>query len=170
MPYIRLKLTLNQEVLDNLRQLPVRAQRNIKQRIRTELAPELEQDARELMAQGPALVSPFVFGSRQSARYFFWLVRHNPELSDGLHWIRTGIIEQGWRAEVSDRFSIGMITIRNIQPDAKYVYGPWAVAGHINTGWPEEAQSARALLVEKARERVYSMWKESVHEAAQGQG
>lgn len=172
MPYFKMKLELNQELLTRLRALPVRAQQNMKTLIATELAPDLEQDANDLMAEGPEVSSPFVFGTDLSMRKYFYMVRHGEVETDGEHYLREpgpDTVQGGFRAEVSStRFNIGMIQIRNLHPRAKYVYGPWAVQGHINTGWPQQAEIVRQLLREKAVERVEEMWKKAVTDAAKG--
>ena len=128
----KLKLELNERLLERLRQLPERSQRNIRRKIATELVPQLQEDVDELLTEPPGPVSiPFKFGSWESMIYYIMMVRADPTLTDGEHWLRSTIIERGFRVEASDRFRLTMITVRNIQPKAKYVYGPWQVAGQI---------------------------------------
>lgn len=173
------KISINQELLTRLRELPERAQRNIRRKIQTELQPELQQDVQALLGNAPGPVSsPFEFGSELSKRFFFFLIRSNPTLSDGEHWIRVGTIENAWRVTVSDRLRESLITLSNIQREstgqkpfpARYVYAPWAVSGHIKTGWPELLRQVQDLIRTKAHNRIYRMWGDSIHEAAQGQG
>lgn len=177
----RMHLTINQELLNRLRQMPDRAQRNLRRRLQTELAPELQQDVDALMQPGPGPVAePFAFGTAKSKRYFFALVREHPEYTDGTHWLRGGpmAIENAFRVQISDRLRENLVNIKNVQREstgtkpwpARYVLGPWAVAGHIRTGWPEQADIARQLLREKAIKRIIEMWKESVRDAVKGVG
>src|SRR5882724_1737955 len=98
MPQFKMKLTINQGVLNNLRTLPDRAKRIFRNRMQTEVRPRLQQlvDDKfpELVPDGP--ISPFVFGTGKSQNYYFWLIGQDPELTDGKHWIRTGDIENAW--------------------------------------------------------------------------
>jgi hypothetical protein len=170
-PYFRMRLTVNEDLLNRLRQLPERSQRNLRRKLATELKPELQADVDELFAEPPPPVSdPFEFGTEKSHIYYILMVRENPILTDGQHWIRTGIIESGFNVEVSDRLRGNLIRIRNIQPDARYVFGPWLVPGHRNTGWPEWVERARPFLQEKMIRRIEEMWAEAVREAIKGQG
>lgn len=168
-PFFKMKLELNENLLERLRQLPERSRRNLKRKMVTELGPELQKDVDELMSEPPGPVSdPFRFGSWESMIYYIMLVREDPTLTDGKHWLRTTIIESGFRVEVSDRFSLTMIRVRNIQPKAKYVYGPWQVAGHENTGWGENFAEIKAFLRQKMRTSVRRMWREAIKEARKG--
>lgn len=170
-PLFKMRLKVNQELLTRLRELPVRAQRLIKLRIRTELGPDLEKDANELMLEGPGQVSdPFEFGTDKSRRFYMALVNEYPELTDGEHWLRSGDIETSFVVEVSDRFRENLIRIVNKHSKGKYVLGPWLVAGHENTGWPEKAEEVRLQLQGKARREIARMWRESVKQAFKGQG
>lgn len=176
---LKVKLDVNQELIARLRELPQRAQRNIRRKIQTELQPELQQDVQTLLGDAPGPVSsPFEFGSELSKRFYFFLVSSNPELSDGEHWIRTGMLESGWRVTVSDRLRESLVTVSNIQREstgqkpfpARYVYAPWAVSGHIKTGWPELLTQTRELLRTKTHNRIYGLWGDSIREAIRGQG
>jgi hypothetical protein len=173
MPYFRLKLDINQQMLANMRALPVRAQQNLKTLMATELAPELQADTNDLMEKGPTLVSPFEFGSVASARKYFYMVAQGEVPFDGEHYIREGgpdSVQGGFRVEVSTtRFSIGMIQIRNLNPKSRFVFGPWLVAGHSNTDWPDYAELARQPLRATTIERVTQMWRRAVTAAAKGQ-
>ena len=170
-PFLQLKLRQNQDMLDKLRQLPVRAQRNIRRKIVTELLPWLEQRSHELMTQPwVAPSSPFKFGTPQSRLYYFWLIRHNPGLTDDHHWIRTMRLESSFRFEASDRLRGVQIKGGPTDPDSRYVFGPWLVAGHRNTGWPERVEQVRRILQAEMRHRLRRMWKEAVREARRGQG
>ena len=163
---------MNEQALANLRGLPVRAQRIMKTKIATELGPILQQATNDLFEQGPLPVdSPFTFGSDLSKRFYHWLVTVNPSLSDGSHWIRNGDIERAFVVEVSStRCSMGMIQVRNTNPDAKFVFGPWLVEGHRRTGWPDQADVVRYLLRERALEWLRQEWPASWREAAKGEG
>lgn len=169
-----MRLSVDQDQIAALRAMPDRARSLMRVKMQTILKPELQADVNALMEQGPSPVdSPFHFGSDKSARYYFALVTAFPELSDGRHWIRRSDIENAWRVEVGTQFREGLITVVNQLREstgtkpfpAFYVYGPWAPLGHINTGWPEQADIARQLLQEKARTRIRELWRESLHEA-----
>lgn len=173
-PFLQLKLQTNQDLLDKLRQLPDRSQRNIRRKIVTELVPYLERRANELMNDNPPMVSsPFAFGGpnrgMRSKLYYFWLIRSNPDLTDGAHWIRTGHLEQGWRFEASDRFRSIQVTGRNVEDKAQYVFGPWLVPGHANTGWPEKVEQVREQLQIEMRRMIARLWREAINEALKGQ-
>lgn len=176
---LRMKLTLNEELLERMRQLPIRVQRNIRRKIAVELAPELQADVSRLMgtAPGPS-PSDFQFGSEKSRRYYFFLIRSNPELSDGEHWIRSGLLETSWIVEASDRFRVNQITISNNLRQStgtrdfpgKYVYGSFAPEGHIETGWPAQAQQMRNIMQAKMRRVIRVMVRDSVNEGLRGEG
>ena len=170
-PLFQARVTINQSLLDNLRELPRRTQANLRRKLQTELKPELQKEVNTFFEQGPEPVSsPFVFGTLKSRNYYFWLVRNNPDLSDGAHWLRRGIIEQGFDVSVSDRLRANLILIRNIQPEAKYALGPWLVRGHALTGWPDQFEMARELIRAKAVDRVVYLAKEALSEAMQNNG
>lgn len=148
-----------------MRELPDRTQRLLRNKLQVELKPELQKDVDMLFEQGPTVSSPFEFGSDESRNYYFWLIRNNPALSDGSHWLRRGIVEEGFDVSISDRLRLNLILIRNIQPEAKYVFGPWLVRGHAKTGWPNMFEVARQLIREKAVDRVVALAQEAVNEA-----
>jgi hypothetical protein len=181
MPFFKMRMTADQGTLGRLRELPVRFQRNVRRQIVTVIGPELQKDVDQLMTREPGPVSsPFAFGSPKSMAYWFFLVTLYPELTDGEHYIRTGADETGFRVEVSDRFRENQITIRNIQDSeyflrggfplhkAKYVYGPWQVQGHKNTGWGREFETLHAQLQEKARTLIRAAGRLALAEAKKG--
>ncbi len=178
----RLRITVNQELLAKWRVVPERTQQNFRRKLVTVLGPELQREVNELMRPGPG---PSLFGSGfntpESRRYWFLLIKANPGMTDGAHYIRTGLIEEGFRVFVSDRLRGNQITIRNIQEAApgndlkphlraSYVYGPRLVLGHLITGWVEEGQVAGELLREYAIERCKELFAEALREAVKGQG
>ena len=170
-PIFKMRLQVNQDLLERLRALPERAQRNIKRKIRIELGPVLEEDANDLMEEGPGQVSsPFQFGTDKSRKFYLALVNEYPELTDGEHWLRTGEIERSFVVEVSDRFRENLIRIVNKHGKGRFVLGPWTVQGHINTGWPDFADEVRQVLRAKARREIARMWRDSIREAIKGQG
>jgi hypothetical protein len=63
-----------------------------------------------------------------------------------------------------------LIRVVNIQPDSRFVIGPWAVAGHINTGWPEIVEKARPILQAKMIAKIEELWREAVKAAIRGEG
>lgn len=126
------------------------------------------------MKDGPLPVSdPFVFGSNPDAAkrshdaYMAILRNMGIKPQNGLHWERTGEIEQSWRTLVGENLAI---VVLNVHPNAKWVYGPWAVPGHLATGWLNQAIVARQQLRQETYARLHHMWRQSVHEAAQGKG
>lgn len=169
-PFVQMRLTTNQDLLDKLRQLPERAQRNIRRKIATELVPYLEARAKELMSDMTMPSSPFVFGTPRSRLYYFWLIHNNKSLADDSHWIRTMRIESGFRFNASDRFRQIQIKGRNVEDKAQYVFGPWLVPGHRNTGWPEKLEEVRQQLEAESRAKLKEMWHDSVREGLKGQG
>jgi hypothetical protein len=164
-----MRLTVNQDLLDRLRQLPERAQRNLRRELVTTFKGEMQDKVDDLIeAPGPVSV-PFAFGSENSRLYYVIMVnREDTTLTDGAHWIRTKIIESGFNVEVSDRLRGNLITIRNIQPNARYVFGPWLVAGHGNTGWPEVVERARPILQQMMIAKLEALWREAVKQAING--
>lgn len=175
----RLKLTVDPTWLERVRALPERAQRNVRRKIQTELVPELQSDVETILADAPGPVaSPFQFGSTKSQHYWFAMIRANPNLTDGSHWIRTGLLEGSWVVSASDRLRMTQITVSNILREstgtepfpAKFVYGPFAPPGHIATGWPALLENARQALHAKMLNRVYQLWGESLKEGVKGQG
>lgn len=170
-PFFEMKLVQNDELLTKLRELPDRSQRNVRRKIVTELVPWLEARANELMSEGMVLPSsPFAFGTQRSRKYYFWLIHNNPTLVDDFHWIRTLRIEQSWQFEASDRLRAIQIHGRNAIPEARYVFGPYQVAGHRNTGWDQRAEEVRQILQQESRREISRMWRDAVREALAGQG
>lgn len=171
-PFCQLKLVQNQDLLDRLRELPERSQRNIRRLIVTELVPYLEQRANELMsADSPMPVSsPFAFGTDASRKFYFAMIHSNPELTDGSHWLRTFRIEQGWQFEASDRLRGVQIRGRNAIPEATYVFGPYLVEGHRRTGWPEKAEEMRLQLNLEMKGYIARLWRMAVRDALDGKG
>lgn len=180
----RIRLTVNQELLARWRAVPERTQRNFRRKLVTILGPELQREVNDLMKPGPG---PSLFGSGfntvKSRKFWFVLIQANPGMTDGNHYIRTGLIEAGHRVYISDRLRGNLITIRNVQEAgpyqkgdltprlrARYVYGPRLVLGHITTGWPDEALAAEELLQAYAIERCKALFAESVREALKGIG
>lgn len=163
----RMRVKVNEALLARLREMPARAKREFKTKLRTELIPELERDLENLAIPGP-VSDPFQFGSERSHLWYIIHLRQHPELADDKHWIRRGEIENSFHARISDRIREDLITIFNNHPKAKYVYGPWQVAGHHNTGWDAEAMEARQLLREKVNIRTAQLWRDSVRSAVKG--
>ena len=171
-PQFKFTLTINQAYLDTLRQLPDRAQRNLRKLLVTEVGPQLQEATDALFEQGPAVSSPFAFGTEPSRYHYFKMIREDPDLTAGLHWVRhpedEDSVEKGFWVKVSDRLRGALITVTNIHPKAKYVFGPWLVPGHGNTGWPEQAVIARMLLHEKAMELIRDAYLRALAAAKKG--
>lgn len=176
----RFKLSINEAMLTRWRELPERAQRNMKRKLREELVPELQTFVDEFMREGPPLSAPFTFNTEASKRYWFYLLDAGLVESDGSHYERTGQIETGWRVMLSSRFRAEMVTIQNIQfsradpsggfRNAAYVYGPRYVFGHVATGWVDQADHLRRSVQERFVVGAQRLWRESVREAKRGQG
>lgn len=165
--YFKLKLTVNRDIIDAMRQLPDRARARLRVKLQTVLKPELQADTDAIFEQGPEPVdNPFTFETPASRRKYFAIVTADPTLSDGRHWIRVGTTAEGFDVEVSSQFREGLITIRNVQSEARFLFGPpRAVIGHARTGWPDFAETARQLLHEKAVSRVQELWYEALNES-----
>lgn len=172
------KMTINQVVVAKLKALPQRIKRNFKTKIRTKVAPELEKDTLALMSPDPGPVSnPFAFGSRESEIYYLILVRTHPELSDGKHWKRDHEIQDAFRIKVTDYVRGDLLSITNIQRQStgtkpwpgRYLYGPWMVQGHINTGWSAQFNAAKAILHDKAILLIIQAGNEALREAGRGE-
>lgn len=160
-----MKLTINQALMERLRALPEKAKSTMRRKVREVLKPEMKQLLDSLLPLNPGPPSnPFQFGTDKSLRYYFWLISAIDGLTDGKHWIRTGEVDSGFDIEVSDRLQANLVTVLNRHPAAKYVYGPWQVAGHKNTGWQTEANALRQLLLDYAIRRSYELWVEAVRE------
>ena len=166
----RVKLTIG-NAIQRLKAIPDNAIRIFRERIGTELPDAVQAQVLEIMAQEPGEPSsPFEFGSTLSARYYFWLITHFPGLSDGEHWIRTGDLEHSFQTEVSYSGLGGKITVFSTRPDAAFVYGPWQVMGHKNTGWGEQYAKAQKLILSYAKNLTFEIWDESVYQAAKEAG
>lgn len=170
-PFFTMRLVTNEDLLSNLRELNERSQRNVRRRIVTELVPFLEKTFNELMSEPMTLpYTPFAFGTSRSRKFYFWLIHNNPSLVDDLHWIRTMRLETSFQFEASDRLRTVQIRGRSAEGDARYVFGPWTVAGHRNTGWPERVEQVRAQVQAMMRREIARLWRDSVREALKGQG
>lgn len=176
-PLFRLRLKVNDKLLTRLRGLPERAQQDVRRRMQTELAPELQDRANQLLGADPGPVSePFVFGNSPDAAQrshdaYMAIVRETQGANDpNGHWIRTGIIETGFRVVISDRLRSSLIRVFNVQPKARYVYGPWQVMGHSATGWTRDFDVKARLLRKEAIRRILELWRQSVNDAARGEG
>lgn len=170
-PVFGAKFTIDQSLLDALRQLPERAQQNLRRRMQTELAPKLQVRANELFGADPGPVSePFVFGNSPDAaarshNAYMAIVREVQGANDpNGHWIRTGIIEEGFRISISDRLRASLIRLTNVQPKSRYVLGPWQVAGHANTGWGKQFAQARMTLRQEAIVAIMALWKQALND------
>lgn len=164
-------ITVNQGLLQQLRDLPMRAQRNLRARMQTELQPELQDRVDALMGEPPGPVSePFEFGSAKSRAFYFILIRENPGLTDGAHWIWTGEMASGFRVEISDRLRENLIRVINRKQKAPFVYGPWMVAGHLNTGYSLQVSIARRQLRQYAIRRILVFWRQAVRDGLRGVG
>lgn len=171
-----MKLTIPQSLLDKLRSLPERIQINTRRYFVTEVGPELQADVDAIMPTlvPPGVSSPFVFGNSpdaatRSREHYFGMLRADPSLSDGSHWIRRPEVEKGFRVFVSDRLRGGLVTISNVHPDAKWVYpGIFQVFGHANSGWGEQFDEAKRVLREVLMKRVRAAAVKGTNDAIHG--
>lgn len=160
---------VNQRLLERLRELPERAQRNLRNKMQTQLKGDLQAQVDELMGERPGEIdSPFTFGTDKSRAKYFVIIRENPDLTDGAHWIWTGELASGFKVEISDRLRENLIRIVNQKQKAPFVYGPWAVAGHINTGYLQQVSLAKQQLRQYAIRTIIRYWRESVREGLRG--
>jgi hypothetical protein len=171
---LKISFTLNQQLGGKLKDLPPKIKSNFKTKLRTKLRPELEELANSLLNVEPGPVSePFEFGTPRSKRYYIILVKKNPGLTDGQHWKRRGLEQEAFRIMIRDYVRADLISLVNIQRQstgtepypARYTYGPWAVAGHINTGWPALLQRATPILRTRAIDRAIDLGNEALREA-----
>ncbi len=166
----RAKLTIGNAV-NRLRSIPDRAIRIFQERINSDLQSSVEARVLAIMAEDPGVPSsPFEFGTVLSGRYYFWLITHIPGLSDGDHWIRAGDLEHSFQTEVQFAGKTGKLTVFSVRPDAAFVYGPWQVMGHKNTGWDQQYEKARRLVLTEAKNLTFDIWDESVYQAAKEAG
>ncbi len=177
----RMRLTINQALLQKLRDIPERAQRNLRQKVQTQLKSELQSDVDSLMETPPGEPSsPFEFASDASRGMYFILLREFPDMSDGRHYIRTGDTASSFEVVISDKLRESLISIVNPKTVsgkvrkgygtalAKYIYGPWESPGHLDTGYPQQALTARERLTAKAKMRIVGYWQEANSEELRG--
>lgn len=158
-------------VFQRLKSIPDRAAVKFRESIGAEVSGDLQMRVREIMAEEPGEPSsPFEFGSATSLRFWFWLITHNPTLSDGEHWLRTGDLEAGWQTDVSYAGFSTTITVFNTRPSANVIYGPKAVPGHERTGWPKNYERARALVLKEAKLAAFDTFGKAVYDAAREAG
>ena len=154
-----------------LRKVPKMVFEKFAGRLEIKVDQELLAKVLEILAETPGEpVSPFRFGTDKSLRFWFWLITQYPNLTDGSHWLRTGDIESAWQTEVTFGEMRATIMVFNTRPDAKYVYGPWAVAGHIATGWPDQWMKAKAFIYAEMDNVVVETFDEAIYEAAKEAG
>lgn len=139
-----------------IRTLPVRAQREFRRELQTQVKPAVEQDVQELVAPypGPA-AHPFQFATDKSRRWYFANFR-GP-------YVRSMKLFQSWSVRVSSTIRQDLITIRNLRPESVFVYGPRQVPGHRRTGWGgPNFQAGLDLTREHARQLVVALWRRVV--------
>lgn len=175
MPYFTMRLTVNQDWLNNMRALPERSQRNVRRAIQTQLKPDLQDQVKQLtpLDPGPS-VHPFAFGTELSRKYYFWLITQNEDLTDGNSWKRhpddPESVENAFQVEASDRLRGSLIKIFNNNSAGKWVYGPYQVSGFAATGWQNEAESMRQLLHEYAVGELRRLWRQALVDGLRGEG
>ena len=158
--------------LERLRGLGDRVARNFRNRIGTEVSPDLQAGVLAIMAESPGVASsPFEFGGELSGvsgysnnnlsrRFYFWLITSGvfSGATDGKHWIRSGETENSWQTQISFGTFTGKFTLFTKNPAAKYLYGPWQVAGHRNTGWGQQMNNAKTLVFQEAKRAVFDVF------------
>src|SRR5258706_6582580 len=160
------------KAFDKLAQIPGRAAQIFRERLGSEISPELQSYVLAIMAETPGEPSsPFEFATLKSSRFYFWLITSSvfSAASDGAHWIRSGEIENSWQVEVSYGALNATIRVFSNNPAAKFVYGPNPndqVAGHKHTGWGEQFIRAQKLVLSQAKRATFVVWRESVKQAA----
>lgn len=161
-------------VWDKLAGIPDAAARIFREKLGTEISPQLQEDVLAIMAQGPGEPSsPFAFATEKSARFYFWLITSSVfnAASDGNHWIRSGETENAWQVQIAVGTLKSTIRIINPKPWSKYVYGPaWQVEGHARTGWGRQYLEAQKLLLKAAKRTTLEVWTESVKQAVKEAG
>lgn len=175
MPRVKLDITISPASLAKFKDLPLRAQRNLRRLIVTELGPELELIVKEMVAASPPRTNEtFVFASDQSRKFYFWLLYNDPNLSQNGHWARggEGSIEDAWTVHVSDTLQETMIRVRNDRRKVKGIsQGEYPaqylfrVPGHLNTGWLEWKWRMEDELRTVLRTRTMALWRQACREA-----
>jgi hypothetical protein len=162
------------KAFDKLMQIPERAAQIFRERLGSEISPELQSYVLAIMAETPGEPSsPFEFATLRSARFYFWLITSSvfSAASDGAHWIRSGEIENSWQTKVEYGALSANLTVFSNNPAAKYVYGPaFQVEGHRRTGWGEQYERAQKLVLQEAKRVTFVVWGESVRQAKKDVG
>ena len=172
MSYFKFKISVNQERIDTWRSAPRRARDIFRRLLQTEFRDELQDAVDALMPDlAPAsAVYPFAFGTEKSKWYYLHVIIPEGLVeTDGSHYLRSGAIENGFRVLVADYFIGDLVTIKNIQPKAVYVYGPRQVLGFSLSGWGAEMDVARDLLREEAIKLLEVYWRQAVRMALNGE-
>lgn len=158
----RVKVTQPTATILAIRTLPVRAQREFRRELQTQVKPEIEKDVQELVAPYPGPVvsgpdHPFEFATDKSRRFYFaTLGKRGP-------YVRSKQLFQSWTVRIGSQIRADMITILNLKSYSKFVYGPRQVPGHRRTGWGgPNFQAGLDLTREHARQLVVTLWRRVV--------
>lgn len=159
--------------IPKLRNLFPGAVRAMEARTNEAVRPRVETDVTELLAPYPGpVVYPFQFATIKSQRFYF--ANFQPPYQ------RTNALKEAWYVNVVSTLNNsplailgalfrqqtinGQITIviGNSAAEARYVYPPKPVPGHVNTGWNLDKG---AEIVARAREYVFEEWPVALSEA-----
>lgn len=154
----RVKVTQPTATILAIRTLPIRAQREFRRELQTQIKPAVEQDVQTFVAPypGPA-VHPFQFATAKSRRWYFANFKQRGP------YVRSMKLFQSWSVRVSSTIRQDLITIQNLRPESKFVYGPRQVPGHRRTGWGgPNFQAGLDLTREHARQLVLALWRRVV--------
>jgi hypothetical protein len=165
---IRVKLTIPTDVLQRLKDLPTRAQQQFRTELRTTVQPAVNENVQRELAVDPGpVVYKFKFSTDKSRRAFF----ASRGFGKGIPTQRTGSVQESWTVTVSSQLQTDLLSIRNLRPEAKYVYGSATqrqVPGHARTGWGRDFPRKIAVIQEDAQSRVIAAWFRAVKSAMKG--
>ena len=164
----KIKLTQPTDVLQALKDLPTRAQQQFRTELRTVVQPAVDAAVQRELAVNPGpVVLPFAFSTAKSRKAYF----ASKGFGRGIPYQRTGAIEQSWTVTVKSQLQADLLSIVNLRPEAKYVYGTPAqrqVPGHARTGWGRDFPRKYAVIKEDATNRVIAAWFRAVKGAMKG--
>lgn len=122
----------------------------------------LQRDVDKLLSPAPGPVRlPFIFASEKSRRAYFATYG----FGRGIPYRRTGKLGQSWVVIITPRFADNTVTIKNLRPEATYVYGPRQVPGHARTGWAKDFPRKFDELMARLNTLTSQAWLRSVQYA-----
>lgn len=161
----KVKLGQPTEVLQALKDLPTRAQQQFRTELRTVVQPAVDKNVQTQLAPAPGpVVLPFAFSTDKSRRAYF----ATRGFGKGIPYQRTGAVEDSWTVTVAFQLRGDLLTIRNLRPESKYVFGTPTqrqVPGHARTGWGRDFPRKILVIQEDATSRIIAAWFRAVKSA-----